>query len=247
MKKTLIALLAMGSVLYAENIKWTLSSGSDGTPNNAGGKGIIFQLSDNDRLDLTSVPVQQTTPKTFTLDSISVWTRSTGATISQGCVYLTNNDNTIIAFSDLNDGAALGNNEVKFTFGAVSDIFTDKTAQEHQNQLTLTAGETYKIFYLQGNAAKVSGYEKSYVGNTLDSLFQNDINQATTQVEGVTSATNFQCGQITNDLNTVFVGSWEPMLQVAMHTVQDAPVPEPTTGTLSLLALAGLCARRRKH
>lgn len=27
---------------------------------------------------------------------------------------------------------------------------------------------------------------------------------------------------------------------------EDAPVPEPTTGTLSLLALAGLCARRRR-
>lgn len=29
--------------------------------------------------------------------------------------------------------------------------------------------------------------------------------------------------------------------------VQNKNVPEPTTGTLSLLALAGLCARRRKH
>ncbi len=32
----------------------------------------------------------------------------------------------------------------------------------------------------------------------------------------------------------------------AAHLTKVTPVPEPTTGTLSLLALAGLCARRRK-
>ena len=37
--------------------------------------------------------------------------------------------------------------------------------------------------------------------------------------------------------------TWAPMMGI---TVQNNNVPEPTTGTLSLLALAGLCIRRRK-
>ena len=37
--------------------------------------------------------------------------------------------------------------------------------------------------------------------------------------------------------------AWAPYMGV---TVQNINVPEPTTGTLSLLALAGLCIRRRK-
>ena len=42
------------------------------------------------------------------------------------------------------------------------------------------------------------------------------------------------------------VWSGKDITLVGKIGTEPSPVPEPTTGTLSLLALAGLCARRRK-
>ena len=44
------------------------------------------------------------------------------------------------------------------------------------------------------------------------------------------------------DFNGINIGTHMTATDISFTTV-----PEPTTGTLSLLALAGLCARRRKH
>ena len=44
---------------------------------------------------------------------------------------------------------------------------------------------------------------------------------------------------------TVFNGGWQAAMQLGVKTTAPA-VPEPTTATLSLLALAGLAARRRR-
>ncbi len=49
------------------------------------------------------------------------------------------------------------------------------------------------------------------------------------------------------DKVAVYSGVTENPLQLAENLINGVTVPEPTTATLSLLALAGLAARRRRH
>ena len=53
------------------------------------------------------------------------------------------------------------------------------------------------------------------------------------------------------DASTVFTGmtagTYNLVFANGNVSIASAAIPEPTTATLSLLALAGLCARRRRH
>ena len=60
-------------------------------------------------------------------------------------------------------------------------------------------------------------------------------------MDGDWSRTHFDLSTITNADYKLFVTDSE------IGLVKSSNVPEPTTGTLSLLALMALAARRRKH
>lgn len=104
--------------------------------------------------------------------------------------------------------------------------------------IEVTAGKTYTLTLYNSGSYKGadSGRVELYVGNTLAgySVFDNTQNLNTLSVQHFSLG-----GRIYDDNN----GSNITVSSAALYKY----VPEPTTATLSLLALAGLAARRRRR
>ncbi|MGN0836866.1 MAG: PEP-CTERM sorting domain-containing protein [Akkermansia sp.] len=239
MKKTIFLLCLSGSVLATsaqENDSWVFENTHLGNAKEI--KGLIFTLSDNARLDISQPTTYTTLPTTLQLDSITLWSRSDG-TIGEGCIYITDKDNTILAFSDHNSGASSNGGSVVYNFQSTSDIFSSSTTS---NCLTLSYGSTYKIFYLSGSATSIAAYSWATVGTVLDGLKQNDMALATATSATASSTNVADCGTLTG-LDTLSSNTWGAQMKIVTHSIA---TPEPTTATLSLLALAGLITRRRR-
>ena len=101
---------------------------------------------------------------------------------------------------------------------------------------------------------KTEGWFIDYVSN-------NAINGITIKVQGIAKTPTLDASTVLTftkaskpdvtmtinqllDFNGINIGKNMTATNISFTTPS---VPEPTTGTLSLLALAGLCARRRKH
>lgn len=120
------------------------------------------------------------------------------------------------------------------------------------NELKITIGDTENTYALAHyddklhfyiNDVDVTTYLAEVSGKTGDATDFQKVFQGLNQT-GVAVAKIGYANEIGN-LQGADAGTQISSLIVS--TVTTPPVPEPTTGTLSLLALAGLCARRRKH
>ncbi len=116
--------------------------------------------------------------------------------------------------------------------GAATDVFTGETYnnriqqtwQFDENTVALTLGTTYTITFLNSSSEAT--------GVTLEVSYCDDDTQAA--FVGTANNHSYQpAGLVITTLSTVPVSS-------------GGAIPEPTTATLSLLALAGLAARRRR-
>ena len=226
MKKTLIALMALASVAAAD----TYTSSTPGK-SSAAAQGNYYGC--------TLAPANSTYLTTdvtadlgeLNLDSMTLLTRSSGSSTvdMKVAVYTYVGDNTIGTYlgSSSSTGTTVANNAtITLTF---SDITIDPTAR-------------YMFLFVKADAtdeilATFDGY-KSVATNW-----------------GI-SVTNSFSSQIPSGWGTYKgkeINSWEgnyiPVTTLTMSTIE-APitpsVPEPATATLSLLALAGLAARRRR-
>lgn len=249
MKATLFTLLALGSFAMAEEPAVTLNDMLFTTTvpqdtGNSGGTygGIVMTISKgNDRL----TPHQDwTLGDTYQLTSIELADRNSKSTALNGTLLiLADSDNKFLASS---------NTATLKEISHVSDWGWDYTRpfatytsfmDKDEKAVTLNVGTQYRLFVT--TETKLDNFFKS--GDEALSL------------DYVNTPVLFACGKGTYDTGTVTnlgfltntanlaltAQGYAPLVGITVSPVS-APVPEPATGTLSLLALAGLAARRRR-
>ncbi|MBR3925951.1 MAG: PEP-CTERM sorting domain-containing protein [Akkermansia sp.] len=218
MKKTLIALMALASFAAAET--YTASTPAK-SGSGAQGNYYGFTLSfDNAAFLTTDVP----SDTGLVLDSITLQTRSGYATTDamQVAVYKYTGDGTT--------GAFLG---VSST--TLQDVAVDSTYTLNFEGIMVNSSERYQFLYVEADTKEDLSYFDGY--------------KAASMAWG-TAVTNSFSGQIPSGWGTYkgnALNSWEGMyMPVTTITLSSPAVPEPTSASLSLLALAGLAARRRR-
>lgn len=249
MKATLFTLLALGSFAMADEPAVTLSDMLFTTTvpqdkGNSGGSygGIVMTISeDNDRLTTKQT---WTLGDTYQLTSIELADRNLHSTaLKDTLLILADANNKFMASSGI---ATLNDAKHDSDWGwdytrpfATYTSFLDKD----DKAVTLNVGTQYRLF--------VTTEEK------LESFFQSGVD--TLSINDVNTPDLFACGKGTYDTDTVTnlgfltktanlaltAQGYAPLVGITVSPVS-APVPEPATGTLSLLALAGLAARRRR-
>lgn len=189
--------------------------------------------------------------KGFTLNLTEYTDYTTSPTLTVPTVYLTSLtvvNTTSSTNDDKSAGVALAVYEVgdsgATTYVGLSDIQADATCTQNGsitftfNELALDTDTTYGFFYVNANA------DSDALANGSTTL--GDVAR-TWAVRLVKTTTGASSNVYTND-GTSFVGSgWMAKVTLESTDTPASPaVPEPATATLSLLALAGLAARRRR-
>ncbi len=218
MKKTIIALMALAGLAAAETYTAsTPAKSGDGAQGNYYGFTLAF---DNSTYLTTDVPANLE----LMLDSITLLSRSSGATAAamKVAVYKYTGDSTTGTFLGVSTNTienAAGNTTYTLSFDGI----------------TVNSSERYQFLFVNGG--------------TTEDLTTFDGYKAASMAWGV-SVTNSFSAQIPGGWGTYKgngINSWEGnYIPVTTITLSTPAVPEPTTATLSLLALAGLAARRRR-
>ncbi len=237
MKKTLLLLTLVASLglAYAANSNsqaetTTLTYSNTGAASADGAVidgawsyGVEFTLKgDPSRLtisceDLTEIP----SFSTFDLQSIGVRVRTGNYTWSDVGAYLIDDSKTVLAHATNTVSSASGGSMATFNF----------------NNVTLKTGKTYKLFLL--GSSNMSD-ERIAIGKTLTSNFSNQYQMSL--LGGQNRGTLSECGAAWG-LGDSHYPDYAPIVSIQGQVL----IPEPTTATLSLLALAGLVARRRRR
>ncbi|MBR5895071.1 MAG: PEP-CTERM sorting domain-containing protein [Akkermansia sp.] len=240
MKKTIIALMALAGAATAADL--SLTTGILYTP--AGGEATLIS--------------GYTNPSNNNIGySSNYWPGSRNLSSLDFTITLSG----LYGASEINDTDTITLSSLKIK------VTGSGWCQDEGRQITLTTGDYSYTAELEdiftgpgGNSGNVEGYlTLSPKGWTLskDSILNVSITPAegkTTDNFSVASADIY--GQnnasvawsgVTNVDMTDNWGNEAPLIQLNVTTTSSTPaVPEPTTATLSLLALAGLAARRRR-
>lgn len=243
MKKTVIALLALAGVAVGEDYTFTTSNTSITSASNYWGNGVALVLDPdaaNSRLTTTVSPdgAAMGDFDTVGLSSITINIRdlqnSAGIKLA-----LTNSSGMILTLSD---NAVTSTGDQTWTFSNTTVSTTDTlyfvyTALENENAVvgyTLTTGGDGKVTKdeVTGDITNVSDLIMCGAASLANYGANNTAGVQTLAFLGTNNSRNFS-------LNNV---QYAPYVTV----VTTATIPEPTTATLSLLALAGLAARRRR-
>lgn len=241
MKKTLIALMALGTSVMADSI--TLSSTSTAGNYNSTTHGFFLSLS-SDELQITTPGV--TLPDVLALDSITLKASNAanvGNNVTYGLVVLGQNDNTVLGFSTSTVTSA-ANNDVTFAFTGIAS-----------EELLLTSKDTYRFITVSSGVLDLfTGSTKTYVynaGGTGAVSYETNANTVTIS-QGLTAPGlrwNYDTSASVDDCCAIFssaIGTGKPEYSPVITNMTVNIIPEPATATLSLLALAGLAARRRR-
>lgn len=228
MKKTLIALLAIGSLGFAdeaENIYKFTSKTAYGDTNGSAHDGVVFNLGSTTGTT-TTITKEGDIPEILLLDSITIQVRNNGAGVSQNTftLYVMEQEtNKVISHSTNTILPATPAAGQKLTFNFDGDELSSATT--YYTRFVPVGQESTAITDGTYNTSKYWSIPLAAISVT---------NDGSTAYWGHTQNAN----------TTPTFNNFMPWMEIKTHS---APVPEPTTGTLSLLALAGLCARRRKH
>lgn len=242
MKKTIISLLALAGVSMAEDsVNFTLSNTGDEYTkvSNLWHNGSAVILGENSRLTETSTnDYSMSDYETVALVSITTGIRDTRGTT--GVVLTLTDGNGVVQATSTNYATASGLYTWNFTDVNVSTsetLYFVFTAIENENVKvgnTLSANSSDDGEWtasLKSDLLTCCSGKKQVVdykdATGVDSLF----------VLGSNTKTGFELLPGSN-------GSTNPRYTPVVSIVT-ASIPEPTTATLSLLALAGLAARRR--
>lgn len=243
MKATLLTLLAMMSVAAAANtdpidVTWTFTNlekpnSTDPTTTNRPytRSGISFVLqADATSYKLTSSMPEATLGKSISLDSITLPYLNSAYSNMWGIIC--NSSGTVIGIST-SRAACASDGDLTFNY----------------SNLELNTGERYGlVFFVSANVTTQTAM-LNWISNNNWSVSGTNAHQ---NVKFTAVTSDYTTGELLSisDKNSNFSPSntddiFLPGISIVGHTTI-APIPEPTTGTLSLLALAGLCIRRRK-
>ena len=241
MKKTLVAILALGGLaVAADSVSKDITYFTDPTLGSAAGSydGIVFTLSDNARLNVseTVTPISDS----FKLTSVQVMVRSGNTWGENDFLYIVDSDKKLIAASNIVTSSTSGGNYITFDFGDTTNILA--SGKNNVNQ-ALTLGETYYGYF--GNMSQKNNWYITVHGEVGATV--NYLNSQKRQIAcaGPTDAsTKLDATMTANNETTLTTTSdaYAPVIKIN-GTVT---VPEPATATFSLLALAGLASRRRR-
>ncbi|MBR4107117.1 MAG: PEP-CTERM sorting domain-containing protein [Akkermansia sp.] len=221
MKKTLIALLAAATCAMGSELTFDTVPSYGGTQ---GGSycGVVFTLAsaDTQRFDVLG---GELTPQ-VTLGSISLLERGGNYNLADDRVlYITDDTNTYLGSSDVFTKAD-GSDLAVFDFGNSITLDTTKTYYAY---MTTSASDDA---WVAGETVVPAGqYYSGHLAACGGSL-----------TSGNSANWGFLGGQ-----KSLASTTYAPDMSITVSTVAPA-VPEPATATLSLLALAGLAARRRR-
>ena len=238
MKKTIIALLALAGVTMAEDVALTLSSPKSGSLT-SGNTLVKWQTSvDGVYTDITELT---SWALTFTLDierksdgvpSIAAndlaFIQNTGADYNGSVKFAMNNDGTLKFYG--------------YTTGGNSSISTDSTDVFLSTQ-TITNDEGSTTTIIPDTAITLQfianeDADGNITGGTLSALSGDKA--LSIELDSALTLTNSNSIRLwTNSGN-------EQFKDISLTSLSNNVIPEPTTATLSLLALAGLAARRRR-
>ncbi len=225
MKTLITAALALGS---------TLAFGSDYTTTTTGtgtGNGTYWGwCTALTHSYLTTTP-SITATDVLTLDSIAIaGGTGSGGTLTNGAklvIFGYTADSTVGSFVGISDNVAVRTAGSDFTF-----TFTD---------VELTAGQQYQFLFVNATATEET-FTNLAEGATMLSTYQSVAGSVRHQVHNHSSIPGGDGTYKSSGMN-----SWEgAYVTSATYSLSSLPVPEPATATLSLLALAGLAARRRR-
>lgn len=243
MKKTLITVLALVGVAHSEDYTFTTSNTSITSVSNFWGNGVALVLNPdaaNSRLTTTVSPdgAAMEDFDTVGLSSITINIRSlqNSAGIK---LALTNSSGVILTLSD-NAVTSTGNQTWTFSNTTVSTtdtLYFVYTALENEDAVvgyTLTTGGDGKVTKdeVTGGVTNVSDLIMCGASSLADYGDGNTAGVSTLAFLGSNNSRDFTL----NDVR------YAPYVTV----VTTATIPEPSTATLSLLALAGLAVRRRR-
>ena len=244
MKKTLVLLLAAcSSAMATDSI--TLSSIASGNYNQTT-HGFYLSLSSDELQNATSI----TLPEIATLESITlkgpnaaVNSQNVTLVATYGLVVLSETDNTVLGYST---GTQTSGKDVDTTFS-----FTTLSGEG----LTLNTADTYRFITVSSGVLDLfTDSTKTYVYNAggTGTAAATTSGDTVTITQGLTAPGmrwDYNTGNSVDDCCAIFsanIGSGTGTYSPIVSSMTINLVPEPTTATLSLLALAGLAARRRR-
>ena len=265
MKKTLIALLALGGLaagaaptvvtlgnLSDDNIKNTYSYVTDsfcvysGTKDTV--KGYFYELSNKDSLLFTpsagnmaaAVAIEQTWGNS---DAITQMNSALGLTSATG---FTAENFTAggFKFTHSSDGGSKNTLTLKLSSAKVGDsitLFVSATSYDtHVKGFSISGLTNTSIAYAgfngtSGFSSSITADSITYSSDYASNWSPNKKSVMLFKVTGTLASTS-----LTMAAGDTAKNGWQTLSYVVK------PIPEPTTATLSLLALAGLAARRRR-
>lgn len=230
MKKTLTALLALSGVALAEDPTMTLNDiTSSVTGQNWGGTGYMLTL-----MDAAEFSTLINSTETVSLLSFSL---SNSQNVGVGLVTNTFKGVTASAGSEVPGTTYWSMNvfsslQTTFSTSVLENIDQVGIAMTYDRKDTASEGATNGIQLIVYTLGKDGSVSDAYVGNA------NAVRWAGSTVNGAAINTDYF------DSVDVYIGDWTT--DGVKNQLKSMLIPEPTTATLSLLALAGLAARRRR-
>ncbi len=240
MKKT-ITMAALSLALTASAFAESYTFASDTTQNlnyNTNMHGFYFTLaSDHLTASTTTTLAPENIRGSYTLNSFTFRTRNDGNnSVSYGFIVVDDN-NTILGKSNAN--AAATNTDLTFTFTDATGSTLSLDATTSYRFLSVTSA-TLELVTATGMSYSSSNDTVNLNGSSISGGL------AISQIRGHSpSNEDFALISGANGLNTSEQSAVFSSIAVSDIDLTKV-VPEPTTATLSLLALAGLAARRRR-
>ena len=221
MKKTIIALIALAGVAAADSYTSSTYKKQDQASTHYG---FTIALADSSWVD-TTIPTDVTSVQ---LDSVTLMTRNSGSYNDiKIAVYEYTSDGNVGDLLGLSSAASFAtNSNVEFTF---SGSVTLNPASRYQYMFVSADSTTEDVDTYNEYKAKATSWGLALTNKESDG--------------NAYTYANIPSGWGTYTNGTA--NGWQDML-LPVVTVTTSSVPEPTTATLSLLALAGLAARRRR-
>ncbi len=223
MKKTIIALLALGTGVMASD-GWVMSTTPEYNGSQGGSyAGIAFTLGSNDTTRFTTTG-EAVLSEQVELVSISLTERGGNDLAADRILYITDAKNVYLGSSAV----------------YTKDAGTDVAVFDFGGAITLNTSDTYYAYMMNS-----AGDDAWVVGETTVSAGQ--YYSAQLAAAGGSLSSSAANWGLLNAQKGLASTAYAPVMSIVTTPAVAPAVPEPTTATLSLLALAGLAARRRRR